>query len=177
MKFKLVLVVLISSLISPFHAYALELNVQTYESCSLRAWDLLKDLDGFQADMPQNVDGNAKKIYDVAKEKGPAVARLSVLGNYAFCMKDVKQDAVQNVFSGRPRYLSCGETAAINYRILGDLNQGKTIEDLYAVLPQEYHDQIRLFAGLMKDKSFDAAMNSAAETTKSCIESERGSEQ
>jgi len=165
-------------------ANARTLLAGTNESCSLDALRYLKIIDGVKNKVPleqavkdAGTDADPagiRKIYNLADVKGLAETRLVALGNYAFCMKDVKQEAVQSVFSRQPPYLACGEEAAIDYRILDDLKKGKTVDDLSAVLPAAYHDQIRAFADLVKNKSLEVAADSATASVVFCIEEQSG---
>lgn len=160
-------------------ANARALLAATYESCSTEAAQRFGVINDFRNKLPLEdakkkseeapVVANIELLYKLADVRGVAEAYVTVLGNYAFCMKDVKPDDVQSTFTGKPRYLPCGEEAAIDYKIVGDLKKGSSAEDLYAALPSAFHDKIRFFAG----KSVEDAAKAAASSALTCIEAER----
>ena len=154
---------------------------QSYESCSLTAWEVFGSINDFLLGVPIDkakesaaTPENVVSVYKISKDPRIKYTYISSHVHYKKCSASVKNYGVLS--KTEVMYKVCAYKSATRTNILIYIDQGESEQSIKEKLPTQYHDIIGVLYSTAKTESFVKAANESANSLIRCVESVRESE-
>ena len=154
---------------------------ETYESCSKLAWANIETVEDYVLDV-QLVDSKRgcipaecdriTHIYQLAREKGPDTALLTMLVAYAKCARDVRDRAkTAKLSTTEVAYRDCAYASASRVAVLDAIRKGDSISATKSVMGSPNYDLIDTLYRVARERSELRAAWDSGEALRDCVSS------
>lgn len=168
MKYALIVLLLFSS--DRVHAYD-----QTFESCSMTAWEILDAIDKYRLGVPlekaRSLAGTPQNVeiaYDLAKES-LETAYMAAHVQFRKCAGEVENGAAVSLPAKEQAYRECAWTSATRTNILIALVRGTSIDEVRSTVPPQLHALVDTLYRTAEEDNPTKALAVSAESLRECV--------
>ena len=154
---------------------------QSYESCSMTAWETFRSVNDFLLGVPLEkakenaaIPENVTAAYKISTESGAKYAYIGAHIHYKKCASSLSKSA--SLSQIETMYKNCAYLSATRANILIYIDKGMSEKEIKAKLPARLHELVSALYSAAKNESFVKAANTSANALMRCVETVRGKE-